>query len=105
MISIYRARAINSSVNTHAPSVDQKSTSTYNLCMTVSKEQFLEKFGRKIKVARGKTGLSQEALADKAHLHRTYMGRIERGESNPPIYTVNKIATALKLRLDQLFAN
>jgi len=38
-----------------------------------------------------------------AGIHRTYMGRIERGESNPPVQTVNKIAKALRRSLTDLF--
>lgn len=63
----------------------------------LSKQKYLGSFGEKIKVARKKANISQEDLADSAGIHRTYMGRIERGESNPPIYTVYKICNALKI--------
>ena len=65
--------------------------------MAVSKEQVLNKFGERIKYLRRLSGLSQEAFADRIGIHRTYMGRIERGESNPPIFTVYKIVKALKV--------
>lgn len=61
------------------------------------------KLGRKIKRLRKELKISQEKLAERANIHRTYMGRIERGESNPPIYTVYKIATGLKKSLKDLF--
>ncbi len=61
------------------------------------------KLGRKIKRLRKELKISQEELAAKAGIHRTYMGRIERGESNPPVYTVYKIAKALKKQLKELF--
>lgn len=61
------------------------------------------KLGRKIKRLRKELKISQEELAAKAKIHRTYMGRIERGESNPPVYTVYKIAKALKKPLKELF--
>lgn len=64
----------------------------------LSKQKYLESFGEKIKEARKKANISQEDLADSAGIHRTYMGRIERGESNPPIYTVYKIFNALKIK-------
>jgi transcriptional regulator with XRE-family HTH domain len=67
--------------------------------MVLSKQNFLKRFGKRIKQARKKTGLSQEKLAHSAGIHRTYMGRIERGESNPPIYSVYKIARALKTKV------
>ncbi len=61
------------------------------------KKDFLERFGEKIQEARKKQNISQEKLAQKADIERSYMGRIERGESNPPIYTVFKILQALKI--------
>jgi transcriptional regulator with XRE-family HTH domain len=47
-------------------------------------------------------GISQEALADIAHLHRTYIGSIERGERNPTLANVVRIAIALKLEASSL---
>ncbi len=66
--------------------------------MQVSKQKLLKAFGKRVKHLRRFADISQEDLADKAKIHRTYMGRIERGESNPPIYTVYKIMKALKVR-------
>lgn len=40
-------------------------------------------------------GLSQEALADKCRLHRTYIGAIERGERNITLKTLEQIALSL----------
>lgn len=79
----------------HALCVDAQCTSKYNLSMTASKDKFLKEFGSELQNKRKVLGISQEELADRAKVHRTYMGRIERGESNPPIYTVFKIAKAL----------
>lgn len=39
--------------------------------------------------------LSQEELADRCHLHRTYIGSIERGEGNITLDTLDKLARAL----------
>lgn len=66
--------------------------------MAVSKEHVLKKFGERIKYLRKVSSFSQEGFADKVGIHRTYMGRIERGESNPPIFTVYKIVKALKIK-------
>lgn len=70
--------------------------------MSLSKQQVLKKLGERIRQLRNKTGISQEDLADRAKIHRTYMGRIERGESNPPVYTLFRIASALKTNPSEL---
>lgn len=54
---------------------------------------------RKLRQARG---LSQEAFADEAGLHRTYISDIERGARNPTISVVDKIAIALEVPLGKL---
>lgn len=59
--------------------------------------------GKRIRRLRHRMDLSQEKLAEKAGIHRTYMGKIERGESNPPLHTVSKIAKALKVKISDLF--
>lgn len=61
------------------------------------------RLGKRIKKIRKEKGFSQEELADKAKVHRTYMGKIERGQSNPPIYTIYKIAKALSVHIYELF--
>ncbi|WP_205949663.1 helix-turn-helix transcriptional regulator [Paracoccus sp. SM22M-07] len=48
--------------------------------------------------------LSQEELADRAELDRSYVGRIERGEQNATLETAQKVADALGVGLDVLFA-
>lgn len=47
-------------------------------------------------------GLSQEAFADEAGLHRTYVSDIERGARNPTITVVEKLARALDVPLGRL---
>ena len=56
-------------------------------------------FSRSIKKFRQKQELSQEALADLAGLHRTYIGAVERGERNITLINANKIAEALSVKL------
>lgn len=51
--------------------------------------------GRNIRHARKAAGLSQEALADKAEIDRTYLSGVERGVRNPTITIVAKFALAL----------
>lgn len=49
-------------------------------------------------------GLSQEDLAERASLHRTYIGAIERGERNITIDTIEKIANALQVSVIELLS-
>lgn len=60
--------------------------------------------GERIRLIRKAHGLSQEQLALKANINISYMGQVERGEKNPTIDVVNKIAIALQLPLSQLLS-
>jgi len=55
----------------------------------------LEAFGNNVATRRRELGLSQEGLAERAGLHRTYVGSVERGERNPALKSIVKIARAL----------
>lgn len=54
---------------------------------------------RKVRVT---AGMSQEELGEQAELHRTYIGDIERGERNVSLLNMEKIASALKVKLSVL---
>ncbi len=54
-------------------------------------------FGQTVRTLREKKGFSQEIFAGHVGVHRTYMGGIERGERNPTLTTIWKIAQALEL--------
>jgi len=58
-------------------------------------------FAENIKNSRKAQNLSQEALADKAGLHRTYIGAVERGERNITLINANRIAEALGVELSE----
>ncbi|QTA90735.1 helix-turn-helix domain-containing protein [Desulfonema magnum] len=60
-------------------------------------------FGEKVRAERLKQHLSQEKLAEKAGLHRTYIGMIERAEKNITLENIKKIADALKVKITNLF--
>ena len=54
-----------------------------------------QSFGVRLRTLREQTGLSQEELASRAGLHRTYVGGIERGERNVSAVNIEKLAEAL----------
>ena len=60
------------------------------------------KFGKKVQEIKVLKKLSQEELAEKAGVHRTYIGMIERGEKNITLENIEKIATALEISLNEL---
>jgi transcriptional regulator with XRE-family HTH domain len=65
---------------------------------------FLKKFGKNVKILRIQKGISSQiVLANKAHLDRTYIGGIERGERNVGLKNVEKIAKALEINPEDLF--
>jgi transcriptional regulator with XRE-family HTH domain len=61
-------------------------------------------FGKRIRAVRENRGYSQEQLAELAHLHRTYIGGVERGERNVSLINIWRIADALKVNPSVLFA-
>jgi len=63
-----------------------------------------KQFGERLKELRLARGLSQEKLAFKSGMHRTYLGSIERGERNPSLKNIAAIAEALGVSLSQLFS-
>lgn len=63
----------------------------------------LKRFGQRVRELRQAAGLSQEELAERCGLHRTYIGGIERGERNVGLLNVHAIATALRQPVESLF--
>ena len=64
----------------------------------------LKAFGLEVRRLRAELRLSQEELADRATLHRNYIGMIERGERVPTLLAIEGIARGLKLKVSQLIA-
>jgi transcriptional regulator with XRE-family HTH domain len=60
-------------------------------------------FGDRVRRLRQRTGLSQEKLADLAHLDRSYVGGVERGQRNVSLINIHKIAGALNVKPCALF--
>ena len=65
--------------------------------------KILENFGEAVRKKRRAAELSQEELAEKLGIHRTYMSFIERGIRNPSLIMIFKISRALKIKLPELF--
>ena len=68
----------------------------------ITHRNILEKFGERLQKVRKSQGISQEELAAKLAMHRTYVGMIERGERNPTIRTLYKVAKVLKVSSSDL---
>jgi transcriptional regulator with XRE-family HTH domain len=66
-------------------------------------KQVLISFGKKVRELRTEQKLSQNALADKSGLHSNYIGMVERGERNPSLVNIDKLAKALNVSLSELF--
>jgi len=66
------------------------------------KEEVLIQFGNKLRELRTTLKLSQTALAEKSGLHANYIGMVERGERNPSLININKLAEALNVSLSEL---
>ena len=60
------------------------------------------KVGRAVRRLRLAAGYSQESFADKCGVHRTYMGSVERGETNISLDNLERIAKALNMTAGQL---
>lgn len=67
--------------------------------------KILHDFGLRVQFFRMKLGLSQEKLAYKAGFHRTYIGTVERGETNITLLNIHKLADALGVTVHDLLDN
>ncbi|WDE02548.1 helix-turn-helix domain-containing protein [Thalassomonas actiniarum] len=68
----------------------------------VPQEKLEVRFGAKLRQIRNEKDISQEALADKAGLTRSYIGRIDRGRINVSLATLYKLAEALEISPKEL---
>ena len=62
-------------------------------------------FGARVRDLRRDLGISQEALAERAGLHRTYVSSVERGERNISLDNIHALADALDVAAAQLLAD
>ena len=70
----------------------------------MSSEQTAASFGRRLRTCRMRTYVTQEALADRAGLHRTEISLLERGQRVPRIDTLLRLAAALGIEPGELLA-
>lgn len=66
-------------------------------------DELRQLIGRRVRDLRNERGISQEALADLANLHRTYIGRLERGESGTTVDTLVIVTRTLGVSLAEFF--
>jgi transcriptional regulator with XRE-family HTH domain len=68
-----------------------------------AKPDIRERFGFAVKLRREELALTQEDLAGKAGIHRTYLSDIERGSRIVSLINIERLAAALDLPLSELF--
>lgn len=65
--------------------------------------EYLKMFAQRVRTLREAQGISQEKLAEKSGIHRTYIGMVERLERNPSLVCIHKIANGLGVHVIELF--
>jgi len=71
--------------------------------MKANSAKVKKQFGKHLKKLRNEKGWTQEELAERAGMHFTYIGQIERGLRNPSLINLYKLARALGVK--SLFLN
>lgn len=66
-------------------------------------KEYLKQFAQRVRTLREEQGISQEKLAERSDLHRTYIGMVERLERNPSLVCIHKIANGLGVHITELF--
>ncbi|MDQ3678202.1 MAG: helix-turn-helix domain-containing protein [Actinomycetota bacterium] len=73
------------------------------MCPVVGAEEVQRAFGARLRELRVDRGISQEALASRSGLNRTYVGSVERGERNVSLVNIQRLAEALDAPPSALF--
>ncbi len=66
------------------------------------KEKIQKLFGLRLRELRSKADISQEALADRCGLDRTYISGLERGVRNPSLTCIFRVANGLNIQIEEL---
>ncbi len=75
-----------------------------DICILAMEDnEYLKQFAQRLKMLREEQGISQEKLAERSNLHRTYIGMVERLERNPSLVCIHKIANGLGVHITELF--
>lgn len=75
----------------------------FRCVINIKNDEVIKAFGRRLRDLRISNGLSQEQLANEAEIPLSQVGRIERGEINPTLSSINVLAKALKVEIKELF--
>jgi DNA-binding XRE family transcriptional regulator len=75
----------------------------YDMTLSISEIELRTRFVQNQRTLRGAQGLSQEALADIAGVHRTFVSQVERGLKSLSLDSIRKLANALSVDLLELF--
>ena len=67
------------------------------------KPDIRERFGFAVKTRREELRLTQEELAERAKIHRTYLSDVERGTRNLSLLNIERLASALAMPISELF--
>jgi transcriptional regulator with XRE-family HTH domain len=62
-----------------------------------------ETLSRQVKAYRSQAGLTQQMLADRCGIYRTYLSRIESGNANPSVSVLTALASTLNVEVYKLF--
>jgi transcriptional regulator with XRE-family HTH domain len=73
--------------------------------LIVAHHSVKSRFGNRLRQLRDERGYSQEELAERAELHRNYVGGVERGERNVALENIVKLAKALSVPPGDLFVD
>lgn len=71
----------------------------------MEKSDVKKSFGSSVRAWRGRLGISQEELAERADLHRTYVSDVERGARNLSLESITRLARALDVSVPSLFSS